>query len=245
MDPDHQGARDLRRDLRRSCRSSSSTSASCSAASRAATAPTASAPSGSCSRWPRSSSSRARSRSARRPSVGFLFRIAPMIAILTAVGVAGADPVRRRPAHLRAAASASTGSTSRSARCTCSRFGGISFYGIMLGGWASGSKYSFLGRDARRRPADLLRGLAGPGPGRRAHHRADAVADRDRPRPGGHVVLHPAVRRLPDLHDGVVRRDQPRAVRPRRGRRRAGRRLLHRVRRHRRSSPTCSPSTRT
>ena len=40
------------------------------------------------------------------------------------------------------------------------------------------------GRDARRRAADLLRGLPGARAGRRDHHRADAVADRDRPRAG-------------------------------------------------------------
>ncbi len=33
-------------------------------------------------------------------------------------------------------------------------FGGISFYGIMLGGWASGSKYAFLG--AMRAAAQLI-----------------------------------------------------------------------------------------
>ena len=32
--------------------------------------------------------------------------------------------------------------------------GGISFYGILLGGWASGSKYSFLG--AMRAAAQLI-----------------------------------------------------------------------------------------
>ena len=48
-------------------------------------------------------------------------------------------------------------------------FGSIAFYGLLLGGWASGSKYSFLGRDARRGAADLLRGLDGPGAARRDH----------------------------------------------------------------------------
>ena len=54
-------------------------------------------------------------------------------------------------------------------------------------------------RDARRRAADLLRGLPGPRAGRRDHHRADALADRDRRSPERHVVHHAAVLRLPDL----------------------------------------------
>jgi NADH-quinone oxidoreductase subunit H len=86
-------------------------------------------------------------------SVGVLFRIAPMIAILTAVtalalvpfgdvqdifgqkvGLYGID-VSVGPLFVFA-------------------FGGISFYGIMLGGWASGSKYSFLG--SMRAAAQLI-----------------------------------------------------------------------------------------
>lgn len=86
-------------------------------------------------------------------SVGYLFRIAPMIAILTAVtslalvpfgdvqrvlgqevGLYGID-VSVGPLFVFA-------------------FGGISFYGIMLGGWASGSKYSFLG--SMRAAAQLI-----------------------------------------------------------------------------------------
>jgi NADH-quinone oxidoreductase subunit H len=77
-------------------------------------------------------------------SVGYLFRIAPVISIITAimalaiipwgtvqhvfgqkVGLYGID-VSIGPLYVFALA-------------------GISFYGIMLGGWASGSKYSFLG----------------------------------------------------------------------------------------------------
>ncbi len=86
-------------------------------------------------------------------SVGFLYRLAPAISILTAiaalalvpfgdvqnifgrrVGIYGID-VSIGPLYVFALA-------------------GISFYGIMLGGWASGSKYSFLG--AMRGAAQLI-----------------------------------------------------------------------------------------
>ena len=76
-------------------------------------------------------------------------------------------------------------------------FGAIAFYGLMLGGWASGSKYSFLG--AMRAAAQLIsyevsQGLALIGVVITA---GSLSLTADRPRPGRHVVLHPAVRRLP------------------------------------------------
>jgi NADH-quinone oxidoreductase subunit H len=86
-------------------------------------------------------------------SVGFLFALAPMVSIFTAVaalaiipwggvheifgtkvGLYGID-VGIGPLYLFA-------------------FGAIAFYGVMLGGWASGSKYSFLG--AMRGAAQLI-----------------------------------------------------------------------------------------
>ncbi len=86
-------------------------------------------------------------------AVGYLYRIAPALAIFTAiaglalipfgdtheifgrrVGLYGID-VSIGPLYVFA-------------------FAGISFYGIMLGGWASGSKYSFLG--AMRGAAQLI-----------------------------------------------------------------------------------------
>jgi NADH-quinone oxidoreductase subunit H len=86
-------------------------------------------------------------------SVGMLFAVAPIISILTAVaafaiipfgdvqnifgtrvGLYGLD-VSIGPLYLFA-------------------FGAIAFYGIMLGGWSSGSKYSFLG--AMRGAAQLI-----------------------------------------------------------------------------------------
>ncbi len=86
-------------------------------------------------------------------SVGFLFAFAPLISILTAVaafaiipfgdvqdifgtpvGLYGID-VSIGPLYLFA-------------------LGAVAFYGIMLGGWASGSKYSFLG--AMRGAAQLI-----------------------------------------------------------------------------------------
>ena len=77
-------------------------------------------------------------------SIGTLFRLAPVISIITAVGALAIIPwgdvqeifgtkvglygidVSIGPLYVFALA-------------------GISFYGIMLGGWSSGSKYSFLG----------------------------------------------------------------------------------------------------
>src|SRR5213082_2380077 len=86
-------------------------------------------------------------------SVGLLYALAPIVSILTAVaafalipfgdtqdifgtqvGLYGID-VSIGPLYLFA-------------------FGAIAFYGIMLGGWASGSKYSFLG--AMRGAAQLI-----------------------------------------------------------------------------------------
>jgi NADH-quinone oxidoreductase subunit H len=88
-----------------------------------------------------------------RTSVGWLFALAPVISIFTAVaafaivpfgdtvdifgtktGLYGLD-VTIGPLYLFA-------------------FGAVAFYGIMLGGWASGSKYSFLG--AMRAAAQLI-----------------------------------------------------------------------------------------
>jgi len=88
-----------------------------------------------------------------RTSIGWLYALAPIISILTAVaafaiipfgdvqdiagtpvGLYGVDP-SIGPLYLFA-------------------FGAISFYGVMLGGWASGSKYSFLG--SMRAAAQLI-----------------------------------------------------------------------------------------
>jgi NADH-quinone oxidoreductase subunit H len=88
-----------------------------------------------------------------RTSIGWLFRLAPMISIATAVaafaiipfgdtvdifgtktGLYGID-VSIGPLYLFA-------------------FGAVAFYGIMLGGWSSGSKYSFLG--SMRAAAQLI-----------------------------------------------------------------------------------------
>jgi NADH-quinone oxidoreductase subunit H len=88
-----------------------------------------------------------------RTSMGFLFRLAPALSIITAIGALAIIPwggvqnifgtevglygidVSIGPLYVFA-------------------LGGISFYGILLGGWASGSKYSFLG--AMRAAAQLI-----------------------------------------------------------------------------------------
>jgi NADH-quinone oxidoreductase subunit H len=86
-------------------------------------------------------------------SVGFLYRIAPAVSIVTAVASLAIIPfgdvqiVFGRPVGLYGI-DVSVGFLYVFA------FGGIAFYGVMLGGWASGSKYAFLG--AMRGAAQLV-----------------------------------------------------------------------------------------
>jgi NADH-quinone oxidoreductase subunit H len=86
-------------------------------------------------------------------SVGYLFRIAPAIAIVTAVASLAIIPfgdvqkIFGQPVGLY-------GIDVPIGVLYVFAFSGISFYGIMLGGWSSGSKYSFLG--AMRGAAQLI-----------------------------------------------------------------------------------------
>jgi NADH-quinone oxidoreductase subunit H len=86
-------------------------------------------------------------------SVGYLFRIAPMIAILTAVASLALVPFGDVQ-HVLGQRVGLYGIDVSVGPLYVFAFGGISFYGIMLGGWASGSKYSFLG--AMRGAAQLI-----------------------------------------------------------------------------------------
>jgi NADH-quinone oxidoreductase subunit H len=86
-------------------------------------------------------------------SVGFLYRIAPMIAIVTgiaALAIVPFGPVQ----HIFGRRVGIYGIDVSVGPLYAFAFAGISFYGIMLGGWASGSKYSFLG--AMRGAAQLI-----------------------------------------------------------------------------------------
>jgi NADH-quinone oxidoreductase subunit H len=86
-------------------------------------------------------------------SVGYLFRIAPMIAILTAVSALALIPFGNVQ-HIFGQRVGLYGIDVSVGPLYVFAFGGISFYGIMVGGWASGSKYSFLG--AMRAAAQLI-----------------------------------------------------------------------------------------
>jgi NADH-quinone oxidoreductase subunit H len=86
-------------------------------------------------------------------SVGYLFRIAPMVAILTAVASLALIPFGNVQ-HVFGQRVGLYGIDVSVGPLYVFAFGGISFYGIMLGGWASGSKYSFLG--AMRGAAQLI-----------------------------------------------------------------------------------------
>ena len=86
-------------------------------------------------------------------SVGFLFRIAPLIAILTAVTGLAIVPWGNVQ-HIFGTRVGLYGIDVSIGPLYVFALAGISFYGIMLGGWSSGSKYSFLG--AMRGAAQLI-----------------------------------------------------------------------------------------
>jgi NADH-quinone oxidoreductase subunit H len=86
-------------------------------------------------------------------AVGALYRMAPMIAILTAVTALALVPFGDVQ-HVFGQRVGLYGIDVSIGPLYVFAFAGISFYGIMLGGWASGSKYSFLG--AMRGAAQLI-----------------------------------------------------------------------------------------
>jgi NADH-quinone oxidoreductase subunit H len=86
-------------------------------------------------------------------SVGYLYRIAPAIAILTAIAGLAIVPFGDVQ-HIFGRRVGIYGIDVSIGPLYVFAFAGISFYGIMLGGWASGSKYSFLG--AMRGAAQLI-----------------------------------------------------------------------------------------
>src|SRR3954469_1738110 len=88
-----------------------------------------------------------------RTAIGWLFALAPVISILTAVAAFAIVPFGD---------TADIFGTKTGLYCLAVSigplylfaFGAVAFYGIMLGGWASGSKYSFLG--SMRAAAQLI-----------------------------------------------------------------------------------------
>ncbi len=88
-----------------------------------------------------------------RTSVGFLFALAPTISILTAVAAFALIPFGNVQ-HIFGTRVGLYGVDLSIGPLYLFAFGAIAFYGIMLGGWSSGSKYSFLG--AMRGAAQLI-----------------------------------------------------------------------------------------
>jgi NADH-quinone oxidoreductase subunit H len=86
-------------------------------------------------------------------SIGFIFRLAPAIAMTTAVAALAILPFGDVQ-HIFGRRVGIYGIDVSIGPLYVFAFAGISFYGVMLGGWASGSKYSFLG--AMRTAAQLI-----------------------------------------------------------------------------------------
>lgn len=88
-----------------------------------------------------------------RTSAGVMFAVAPVISILTAVAAFAIIPFGNVQ-HIFGEPVGLYGVDVSIGPLYVFAFGAIAFYGIMLGGWSSGSKYSFLG--AMRAAAQLI-----------------------------------------------------------------------------------------
>jgi len=86
-------------------------------------------------------------------SIGALYRIAPVISIVTAVAALAIIPFGDVQ-HIFGQRVGLYGIDVSIGPLYVFALAGISFYGVMLGGWASGSKYAFLG--AMRGAAQLI-----------------------------------------------------------------------------------------
>jgi NADH-quinone oxidoreductase subunit H len=88
-----------------------------------------------------------------RTSIGWLFALAPAISMMTAVATVAVIPFSNT-VDIFGTKVGLYGVDTSIGILYAFAFGGIAFYGLMLGGWASGSKYSFLG--AMRAAAQLI-----------------------------------------------------------------------------------------
>ena len=88
-----------------------------------------------------------------RTSSGWLFALAPVISVMTAAATIAIIPFSD-VVDIFGTPTGLYGVDPSIGILYAFAFGGIAFYGLMLGGWASGSKYSFLG--AMRAAAQLI-----------------------------------------------------------------------------------------
>ena len=88
-----------------------------------------------------------------KTSIGWLFALAPIVSILTAVAAFSIIPFGRTQ-DIFGTKTGLYGVDVSIGPLYLFAFGAVAFYGIMLGGWASGSKYSFLG--SMRAAAQLI-----------------------------------------------------------------------------------------
>jgi NADH-quinone oxidoreductase subunit H len=88
-----------------------------------------------------------------RSAIGWLFALAPVISILTAVAALAIVPFSNT-VDIFGTRTGLYGLDVSIGPLYLFAFSAVAFYGIMLGGWASGSKYSFLG--SMRAAAQLI-----------------------------------------------------------------------------------------